>query len=26
LPLHPSFANSWPTLRLAATDAIERAI
>ena len=26
LPLHPSFAKSWPALRLAATDAIERAI
>jgi 8-oxo-dGTP diphosphatase len=26
LPLHPSFAKSWPTLRLAASDAIERAI
>ena len=24
--LHPSFAKSWPALRLAATDAIERAI
>jgi 8-oxo-dGTP diphosphatase len=26
LPLHPSFALSWPALRLAAEDAIERAI
>jgi 8-oxo-dGTP diphosphatase len=26
LPLHPSFAKSWPTLRLAMEDAIERAI
>ena len=26
LPLHPSFAKSWPALRLAATDAIERTI
>jgi 8-oxo-dGTP diphosphatase len=26
LPLHPSFAKSWPALRLAAEDAIERAI
>ena len=26
LPLHPSFAASWPSLRLAAIDAIERAI
>jgi 8-oxo-dGTP diphosphatase len=26
LPLHPSFASSWPALRLAAEDAIERAI
>jgi 8-oxo-dGTP diphosphatase len=26
LPLHPSFAASWPALRLAAEDAIERAI
>jgi 8-oxo-dGTP diphosphatase len=26
LPLHPSFSSSWPELRLAAEDAIERAI
>lgn len=26
LPLHPSFAKSWPELRLALADAIERAI
>ena len=26
LPLHPSFAKSWPELRLAAVDAIERTI
>ena len=26
LPLHPSFASSWPALRLAAEDGIERAI
>lgn len=26
LPLHPSFERSWPALRLAAEDAIERAI
>jgi 8-oxo-dGTP diphosphatase len=26
LPLHPSFAKSWPALRLAMEDAIERAI
>ena len=26
LPLHPSFEKSWPALRLAAEDAIERAI
>jgi 8-oxo-dGTP diphosphatase len=26
LPLHPSFARSWPALRLAMEDAIERAI
>ncbi len=26
LPLHPSFAASWPALRLAIDDAIERAI
>jgi hypothetical protein len=26
MALHPSFAQSWPALRLAAEDAIERAI